>query len=131
MNFSFEKLEVWQKSEDLAVETYKLLPKFPPFEQYALCYQIRKAVTSVSFNIAEGSGRTSYKEKMRFLEISFGSLRETYSQLHLAVRLGYISQIDDFEPLLPYFFEIEKKLNGLKWFYQKQMDSESESQSNQ
>lgn len=128
MNFPFEKLDAWQMSEDLAVETYQLLRKFPSYEQYAMCNQIRRAVTSISFNIAEGSGRTSYKEKIRFIEIAFGSLRETYSQLHLALRLGYISQTEDFDPLLPFFFGIEKKLNGLKWFYKKQMENEDEEQ---
>lgn len=123
MNFSFEKLEVWQRAEDLAVEVYTLLPKFPVCEQYAMCDQIRRSVTSISFNIAEGSGRPSYKEKIRFIEISFGSLRETYSQLHLAVRLGYIDQETDFNRLLPSFYNLEKKLNGLKWFYQNQINN--------
>ena len=67
MLFPFEKLEAWRKAEDLAVDVYALLPKFPAIEQYALCQQIRRAVSSISLNIAEGCGRLSPKEKVRFI----------------------------------------------------------------
>lgn len=126
MMFPFEKLDAWQKAEDLAVEVYSLLPKFPATEQYALCQQIRRAVSSISLNIAEGSGRFSAKEKVRFIEIAFGSLRETYSQLHLAQRLGYLSE-EELIPIYGQFIHLEKLLNGLSWFYKNQ---ESEGNSN-
>ena len=126
MMFPFEKLDAWQKAEDLAVEVYSLLPKFPATEQYALCQQIRRAVSSISLNIAEGSGRFSAKEKVRFIEIAFGSLRETYSQLHLAQRLGYLSE-EELIPIYGQFVNLEKLLNGLSWFYKNQ---ESEGNSN-
>lgn len=126
MMFPFEKLDAWQKAEDLAVEVYSLLPKFPATEQYALCQQIRRAVSSISLNIAEGSGRFSAKEKVRFIEIAFGSLRETYSQLHLAQRLGYLSE-EELIPIYGQFVHLEKLLNGLSWFYKNQ---ESEGNSN-
>lgn len=126
MLFPFEKLEAWRKAEDLAVDVYALLPKFPAIEQYALCQQIRRAVTSIPLNISEGSGRFSSKEKVRFLEIAFGSLRETYSQLHLAQRLGYLSE-DELTPIYGQFVNLEKLLNGLSWFYKNQ---EAESTSN-
>ena len=62
LQYSFQKLTVWQESKKLVVEVYRLLDSFPKFEKYALCDQIRRAIVSVSSNIAEGSGRTSLKE---------------------------------------------------------------------
>ena len=111
--FGFEKLDVYRKSRVLVSEVYKLQKKFPMEERYALADQIRRSITSVTANIAEGSGRESYKEKIRFIEISFGSLMEAFSQLQIAQDLGYIDE-NDVESLRPMFDEIGKMLSGLK-----------------
>lgn len=121
MIFNFEKLVVWQLAEDLAVEVYKLFVKFPQEEKYGLCSQLRRAVSSISINLAEGSGRSSYQEKIRFIEISDGSLKETYSELHLSMRLGFITE-EDLEQLQPLFVDIESKLRALRWSYKKQLE---------
>lgn len=65
---------------------------FMDISLYALCDQIRRAIVSVSSNIAEGSGRKSLKEQVDFWEIAYGSLMETYNQLLLAIELGYITE---------------------------------------
>ena len=88
--YSFEKLNVWQEAKKLVVDVYYLLDSFPKFEKYALCDQIRRAIVSVPSNIAEGSGRKSLKEQIRFLEISYGSLMETYNQLLIASTLSSV-----------------------------------------
>lgn len=92
LTYSFEKLNVWQEAKKLVVEVYHLLDSFPKFEKYALSDQIRRAIVSVPSNIAEGSGRKSIKEQIHFLEISYGSLMETYNQLLIAIDLGYITE---------------------------------------
>ena len=92
--YSFEKLKVWQEAKGLVVEVYHLLDSFPKFENYALCDQIRRAIVSVPSNIAEGSGRSSLKEQIHFLEIAYSSLLETYNQLLIAVELSYIIKLD-------------------------------------
>ena len=84
MKYSFETLTAWQESRKLVVAVYKLLDQFPSFENYALCDQIRRAIVSVPSNIAEGSGRTSLREQIHFIEISYGSLMEAYNQLIIA-----------------------------------------------
>ncbi len=56
--FKFEKLAVWQKSLDFADLIYAETRTFPPDERFALTNQIRRAATSISSNIAEGSART-------------------------------------------------------------------------
>ena len=93
-NFSFLDLRVYKESKELVKRVYQLLDKFPKCETYALGDQLRRAVTSVtsvSSNIAEGSGRVSYKEKVHFIGIAYGSLTEVLCQLDIAHDLGYIS----------------------------------------
>ena len=88
--FSFEKLDVWQLSRKLSIKVYELSRKFPEEEKFGLRSQIRRAVISVSSNIAEGSSRSSGIEQARFTEIAYGSLLEVLNQLILASDLNYI-----------------------------------------
>ncbi|MGM9823625.1 MAG: four helix bundle protein, partial [Muribaculaceae bacterium] len=67
--FSFENLNAYKESKSLVVEVYRLIAKFPQSERFALSAQLQRAIVSVPSNIAEGSGRVSYKEKIHFLEI--------------------------------------------------------------
>ena len=92
---SFRELNAYKEGKVLVKMTYLLLKKFPSEEKYALCEQIRRAVISVTSNIAEGTGRISVREQMHFLEISYGSLMEVLSQMDIALDLGYINS-DDF-----------------------------------
>lgn len=64
----------------------------PAIENFALGSQIRRAVVSISANIAEGSGRNHAKDKAHFIDIAYGSLMETYSELLTASDLGYITE---------------------------------------
>lgn len=118
--FSFESLLVYQKARLLVKEVYKVQKQFPVEERYALGDQIRRSITSVTSNIAEGSGRDSTKEKIHFLEISFGSLMEAFSQLQNAQDLDYISEIE-VESLRPQFEEISKMISGLKSSFEKKL----------
>lgn len=88
--FSFEKLDAYVYARALVRSVYQMLKSFPPEEQYALCDQLRRAVTSVPSNIAEGMSRVSTKEQAHFLEIAYGSLMEVLCQINLAYDLGYI-----------------------------------------
>ncbi len=71
---------------------YGIAAGFPPAEMYGLTSQIRRAVTSVPANIAEGAARSTSKDFAGFVSIARGSLAETETLLDLAVRLGYITQ---------------------------------------
>ena len=113
--FSFENLNVWEESRKFVLSTYR----FPPYEKFALCDQLRRAVISVPSNIAEGSGRLSLKEKIRFIEIAYASLMEVYCQLLLALDLGYISS-NDMITIKRDVHLIAKMLNGLKFSFSKQ-----------
>ena len=120
--FSFENLEAYKVAKDLVVEVYKLQRKFPREELYALGDQIRRSASSVTSNIAEGSGRNSYREKIHFIEIAFGSMTESFSQLQIAVELGYISE-DDIDSLRPLFNKVAALLSLLRRSYEKNLNT--------
>ncbi|MEK7480653.1 MAG: four helix bundle protein [Patescibacteria group bacterium] len=81
---SFRDLIVWQKSRDLAVVIYQLTDEFPKSELYGLTSQMRRAVISISSNIAESYHRFHRKEKQQFLAVAFGSGSELESQIEIA-----------------------------------------------
>ncbi len=106
----FEDLAVWQKAQEVAVLVYQLTKKFPKDEMFCLTSQLRRAVVSVSANIAEGFGRKSPKDKLHFYTIAYGSLLETKNFLHLSVRLKY-AQESDIDPVLIEIVSCQKLLN--------------------
>ena len=120
--FTFFDLRVYQEAKQLVKDIYSLLEKFPKFEVYALGDQLRRAVVSVPSNIAEGSGRSSVKEKVHFLEIAYGSLTETLCQLDIAHDLGYISD-DEFSNEKERIGIIGKQLSGLRASFLKQLET--------
>ena len=75
-------------------DIYLLLRKYPQNEQYAICDQMRRSAVSIPSNIAEGMSRSSKKEQIHFLEISYGSLMELYCQLEISKDINYISELD-------------------------------------
>ena len=88
-----ETLQVWQKSLDFAVDVCQnVLPLLPSEEKYVLNSQLRRAVYSISANIAEGCGRFNFQESIHFCYIARGSMAETKTFLVLAERLGYIDE---------------------------------------
>ena len=89
---NFRDLMVWQKAMDLTVEIYLLVKHLPKEENYALSDQMRRAAVSVPSNIAEGHGRDSAKEFVRFLSMARGSLRELSTQLEICIRLQYLNE---------------------------------------
>ena len=111
--FAFENLAAYQRALDLVDKVYDLMKGFPAEERYALCDQLRRAVVSVPSNIAEGLGRMSSKEQVRFIEISYGSLMEVYCQLTIAKRRNYITD-EVFRALAEDIENIAKPLSGLR-----------------
>lgn len=111
--FSFEKLEVWQNSRAFVKSVYLIINKLPNEEKFAICNQLRRASVSVSSNIAEGSSRFSPKDQIRFIEIAYGSLLETYCQLKLCIDLDYVSE-NEIEECKSLIFQISRQLSSLK-----------------
>ena len=90
-DFFYKKVDAYHLAKEYVIFVYSLLRKFPQYETYALCDQIRRAAVSIPSNIAEGLGRVSVKERIHFMEIAFGSLAEVSCQLDISESLGYIS----------------------------------------
>ncbi|HJR35006.1 MAG TPA: four helix bundle protein [Gemmatimonadales bacterium] len=85
----FKDLKVWQRARRFAGLIYQMTDGFPPKEQYGLTAQSRRAAVSIMSNLAEGSGRGSDRELLRFVRIALGSSRELESHLILAQDLRF------------------------------------------
>jgi four helix bundle protein len=112
MSGTFRDLKVWQKAFELAFHLYKTTHSFPREEMYGLSSQIRSAAVSVASNIAEGKGRASDKDLLRFLGNAKGSLFELETQVALAERLSYVSH-NDAQILIAEITETGKLVSGL------------------
>ena len=109
---SHRDLIAWQKAMDLVVNVYSLSKSFPPEELYALTKQVRRAVTSVPANIAEGQGRRLGREFHQFLANARGSLMELDTHLEVALRVGYIKS-EQHLAIQKDLNEVGRILNGL------------------
>ena len=106
----YKELIVWQKAMELVDWVYKKMRAFPKDERFRLCDQLARAVVSVPSNIAEGCGRGSKQDYAHFLTIARGSLFETMTQLEIARRQGYLTEVGPAEMLAG---EIRRMLNTL------------------
>lgn len=109
---SYKDLTVWQKSIDLCIIAYRITESFPKNELYGLISQIRRCTVAIPSNIAEGQRRGHKAECIQFLRISFGSGAELETQLFIALKIGYISQVE-FDSVNNLLQEIMKMLNKL------------------
>lgn len=90
--FKFEQLDIWKDSLSYAKKIYSITKTFPKDEMFALTDQLRRSASSISANIAEGSGSSSKKDFHHYLSIAMKSTYETVSHLYLAKENGYIQQ---------------------------------------
>jgi len=90
--FGFQKLEIYHLSKALVKNIYKLSSSFSSDEKYALVQQINKAAVSVAANIAEGTSRNGYQEKIHFINISYSAEMEIVCQTETAFELGYLKK---------------------------------------
>ncbi len=88
---NYSDLLAWQKAVDLAEAIYRVTSSMPPEERFGLTSQMRRAVVSVSANIAEGQGRRTCGEFLNQLSVSHGSLRELETHLIIAARIGILN----------------------------------------
>ena len=105
----YEDLIAWQKAYAIVLSVYEVTNSFPNDERYGLTQQIRRAAVSIPSNIAEGFGRFSRPDYLRFLDIARGSTYELETQMKIAHGLGYA----DDKHLMDKIEELERVLNGL------------------
>ena len=109
---SFRDLLIWQKSMNLVTDIYQVTRNFPQAEMFGLTSQLRRASISIPSNIAEGYGRNTSKDYLRYLQIALGSLYEIQTQLEIAFNLHFL-EIFDFNKMISLCLEIERMLTSL------------------
>ena len=105
---SFENLLVWQHAHAFVLKAYKAISTFPAYGQFGLSSQFRRAAVSIPANIVEGYRKISKADKLRFLNISQGSLEECRYYIRLSFDLNYINeQIKN---------ELTESIEKVSWF---------------
>ncbi|MCX6183492.1 MAG: four helix bundle protein [Flavobacterium sp.] len=108
----YRKYKVWQKSHQLVLDVYAITSNFPKEEQFNLVSQINRAAVSIPTNIAEGCGRETQKELIRFLYISSGSAHELEYLLFLSIELK-IKAMENTTKILADIDEVKRMLASL------------------
>ena len=90
MSSSFMEIKAWQFAHQFVIDVYTITRKFPDTERFGLCSQFQRAAVSIAANIAEGYKKLSKADKLRFFNISQGSLEECRYYILLSRDLGYI-----------------------------------------
>ncbi len=109
---TYRDLVVWQKAMALVTEVYRLSRQFPKEEVYGLMAQMRRGAVSIPSNVAEGYGRNSTPDYVRFLRMAAGSLYELQTQMEVAVNLEYV-RAEVVSSLYEHADEISRMLGGL------------------
>jgi len=108
---TFRDLLIWQKSIKLVTQIYEVTKIFPKEEAFGLTSQMRRCAVSIPSNIAEGHGRNSTRDYLRFFQIATGSLYELQTQLVIANNLSFFSE-EAFISLEENAREIERMLSS-------------------
>jgi four helix bundle protein len=110
---SFTDLDAWKEAHKLVLMIYKATEEFPRKEIFCLVSQMRRAVISISSNIAEGFSRNTVGEKCQFYGMASGSLTELQNQLLVSKDVKYIES-DEFSKIANQSVSVAKLINGLK-----------------
>lgn len=109
---NFRQYKLWQDAVAYATKIYKITDQMPWFEKKGVCDQLRRAVVSISSNIAEGSAKPTDVDFARFLDQALGSAYEVETQLIISFNVGYIT-IEQNNELIEELNLIQKQLTAL------------------
>ena len=107
----FRKLLVWQLARELGADVYKLC-RGRPREEHVVTAQLRRAALAIATNIAEGCGKSTRPEVIRYLDIAAGSAAETEHHLVIWMDIGGID-VRECEQLLARVTSIRRMLYAL------------------
>ena len=108
---NFRRLKIWERGMEIVKKTYLLSKQLPAEERFGLVSQITRAAVSIPSNIAEGSSRTSDKDKKRFVEIALGSAFELETQLLIIRDLELANPVDT-DKLIERLHEEQRMINS-------------------
>jgi len=109
---TYRDLMVWQKAMVLVTAIYQMAKNFPKEETFGLTSQVQRCAVSIPSNIAEGYGRHSTGDYVRFLQIAMGSVYELQTQLEIAQNLEYVKE-DLFDKNYEATREVKRMLSSL------------------
>jgi len=109
---TWRDLEVWRRAHDLTLEVYRITRGFPTNERFRLVDQLCRAAASIPTNIAEGKGRHTLGDYLRFLFVARGSIEEIKYLILLARDLGYLTEAE-YENLSRGYDRVGRMLNRL------------------
>ena len=121
--YKFEEVVAWQKAHAFVLCVYSITRTFPDDERFGLTSQFRRAAVSIEANIAEGYKKLSKADKLRFFNISQGSIEECRDYVLLSRDLGYVTSIqfdelyvklEDASRLLMLYIDGINRNNGIK-----------------
>lgn len=110
---NFRELKIWQVAIELVKDIYHLTKSFPQEEKFGLISQIQRSAISIPSNIAEGSGRGSDKDFIRFLDIAVGSAFELETQLIISAEIKYTNQTE-IHNILDNLKNLQNMFHGLR-----------------
>jgi len=110
----FRNIIAWQKAHEFVLAVYRVSENFPEFEKRGLWSQFTRAAVSIPANIAEGQKKLGKADKLRFMNISQGSIEECRYYIILAHDLNYISEEST--------NELNYKLEGASWYLNAYVD---------
>jgi len=117
--YSFEKLEVYQLARKFKIDIKLMSQLFPKEERFDLISQINRASSSISANLAEGSGRSSNFDQAHFTNMSFSTGLETIDHLNTALDMQYINE----EKYTELRIKLDTILNKLNALYKYQINN--------
>jgi len=108
----FDDLDAWKVAHSLVLDIYIETKGFPREEMFSLISQLRRAVVSITSNIAEGFSRYHFKDKIRFYYHSRGSVSEVKNQIIIARDLEYLNE-EQVIIIINKCNQVKKLINGL------------------
>lgn len=124
--YKFEKLRVWSDSLLLIKSCYQLCNELPKSEEFGLISQLKRSSTSISLNIAEGSGAENDLEFKRYLYIAKKSLFEVVGTVKVIENLYQV----EIEPVITASELVGKQLSSLIKYLKSDKSNDQESMSN-
>jgi four helix bundle protein len=117
MEFTFEKLNTWQKARTLVNHIYTVTKTFPTDERFGLTSQLRRSAVSVASNLAEGCARRTSRDRAHFATMAYSSLMEALNQCIIAHDLHYLDE-SNYADIRRQANELGRQINNLRLKYE-------------
>lgn len=124
MTKTFEEFEVHKKGVVLTKQIFKILNKSSIEREFGFKDQIKRAVISITNNIAEGSEYNNNKQFIRFLKIAKGSCAEVRNMLILAKELEFCSQ-EEIQESLQLSVEISQNISKFIKYLESKLENKN------